>query len=178
MVVTWVRVGRWHLAVPMAGLLLGVGLAQRTTYISIPVVDWLVPAPMLVALVTVTVGLLPLYSVFGALERTLPRTSLVRGVRVLGATGLVLVAAAPALWYEGAAALVCVLLAAGILAVVLVGEYAWLVGLTLGAAAVVMDAPPDKHVTAVLTAVPLGVWAGLLAVAVAAYWWWGPRDVR
>lgn len=170
------RVGRWHLAVPMAGLLLVIGLAQRTRYVTIPVVDMLVPVPLVVALVTVTAGLLPLYSAFGALERTLPRTPPVRAARVTTAVGLVFVAAWPALRCDATAALVCVLLATGVLAVVLIGDYAWVVGLSLGGAALVMDAPPARHMTTVLTAVPLGLWGGMLVVAMVAYWWWGPRE--
>src|SRR5690606_607642 len=98
-------------------------------------------------------------------------------LRVTTAVGLVFVAAWPALWYDATAALVCVLLATGVLAVVLIGDYAWVVGLSLGAAALVVDSPPARHMTAVLTAVPLGLGGGILVAVMVAYWWWGPREV-
>lgn len=178
---TWwtvLRVGRWHLAVPFAVLLMLTGVARESSAVEIPMIDWLVPMPVLVALVTVAVGLLPLYATFEILENTLVRTPVTRVVQVVGACGLVVLGCWPAIRVDAVAPLVCVLLATGIAAVVIIGEYAWLIGLTLGFAAILLDGSPERPVTAALNAVPLPLWLVIVGASAVLYWWAGPRESR
>ena len=173
-----VRAGRWHIAAPLAVLLLATRLLQQSTLVALPVVDWLVPVPVLVALVASSAGLLPLYATFDLIEPTLVRTPTVRLAQLVGSWVLVLLACWPATRFEAAAPLVCLLLATGTVAVVLIGEFAWLVALTLGFASVVMDGSPTRPVTTALAWVPLPIWLATVAAAGVVYWLAGPKGTR
>jgi len=173
-----IRAGRWHLALALAMVLMALGIAQQSEAISVPMVDWLVPAPVLVTLVITSVGLLPLYSRFHRLDRNLAREGNSRLLTFFGTAVLIMVGCLPALRVPGVAPLVCVLVAAGTIGVVIVGEYAWLVGLTLGLASIFMDGSVDRPVTALLNSVSLSVWLSAAALAGVCYWRFGPLESR
>lgn len=178
---TWLaimRAGRWHLAVPIALALLAVGISQQSEAIAIPTVDWLVRAPILVTLVATSAGLLPLYSRFHRLDQTLVRESRGRVVTWMATAAVIGIGSLPALRIPGIGPLVCILIAVGTLGVVLVGEYAWLVGLTIGIASIFMDGSIDRPVTRLLTSVPLPIWLATAAAAGAVFWRFGPLEAR
>lgn len=178
---TWLvvmRAGRWHIALLIALALMMVGIAQQSEAVSVPMVDWLVPAPILVTLVATTAGLLPLYSRFHHLERNLAREANSRVLTFLGTTAIFMLGSSPALRIPGVAPLVCVLMAAGTIGVVIVGEYAWLVGLTLGLASIFMDGSVERPVTTLLNSVTLPIWLAAAAVAGVVYWRFGPLEAR
>lgn len=173
-----IRASRWHIAASVAVALMAVSLVQQSTLVALPVVDWLVPVPVLVALAATSVGLLPLYATFDLIEPTLLRTPTVRLVQVAGSWALVMIASWPATRFDAGAPLVCLLLATGTVAVVLIGDFAWLVSLTLGFASVVLDGSPTRPVTTALTSVPLLVWLAIVAATGTVYWLAGPKETR
>ncbi len=175
---TVLRTGRWHLVVPLAMLMHGLGLVTEKTFVSIPMVEWLVPLPVLIALVTITIGLLPLYSAFACLEATLLRARDLRAGQVAGALVVGFLGAWPAFREPAMEALLCLLFAVGIASVVVLGEYAWVVALTAGFLSVVLDGSPAQPVTTMLESVPLGWWVVLLGSAAGVFVAAGPREVR
>lgn len=175
---TVARVGRWHVVVPLELVLMAIGFVQRSQLVTIPVIDWLVPAPLVLGMVSITVGLLPLYSSFHLLERTFVRAPEVRACAVAGSCLVILAGSSPALGIPGDASLIYVLLAVSILAVVVVGEYAWLVSLALGFTAMIADGSRDRPLTTFLNAVPLLVWVAAAVIASAIFWRFGPLEHR
>lgn len=172
------HVARWHWAALGAAACATVGLLGRSALVEVPLVEWLVPLPVLVALASVTTGAIPLYAAFGPLESTLSRMHQVRAINVCFAVVMMLAACAPALHHPGIAALVCVIFSATIAAVVLIGDYAWVVGLSLGLVAVMADGSVGKPITTALSAVPLSACVALVGAMALWYWWAGARESR
>jgi len=177
----WPAAIKAHRLAWAAGFTVMLGLVSRThrtSSLEVPLVDWLVPVPVLIAIGSITVGLLPLYSAFGALEQTLCRTTSVR----LGNTAISMIlmaaACAPAAVREGAAELAVLIYVASVLAVIVIVDYAWCVGLAVGLAAVIADGSIDRPVTSALRAIPDPAVGCALLGAIALYWWAGPRESR
>lgn len=171
-------VGHWHIVVPVESVLVAIGTAQRSQLATIPMIERFVPAPLLLAMVGITVGLLPLYSSFHVLERTLVRATGVRACAVAGSCAVALFGSLPALRIPGVAPLVYALLAVGILAVVIVGEYAWLVSLALGFTAIMADGSQDRPLTTFFNSIPSLTWIAALVIVGLTFWRLGPLEHR
>jgi hypothetical protein len=159
-----------------------IGWAGRNAVVNFPIVSDPVPARLVVGIAVSVIALLPLYSSFPELERTLTREPRMRLVRVTLAPALTLLAVAPAWWDANAngpwrsnAILLGLLLVAGILAVTVIGELAWTVPLSLGVLSVILDAWPAQRVTRILDGLPASVTVGAFVSAAAWYVWRGPH---
>ncbi|MDQ1105830.1 hypothetical protein [Nocardioides zeae] len=173
------RVGRWHIALPVAVALLVLATWQDGSVIDVPLVDWPVAVPLVLALAGAGAGLLPLYSAVGGLEATLVRTTSWRAVQLAGSLGAVAIAAWPAAFgVPDTTRLVCLLLVTGYVAVVAIGDAAWVVPVAIGGLAVVADGAIDRPFSTALAQVPAVVWAALVLGAAVLYVVRGPREAR
>lgn len=176
--VTAAKAHRWPWALVFALLLGGLALDNRRTVVEVPMIDWLVPLPLLVAIASTAIGVLPLYSTFGTLEPTLYRAGMVRLRNLALSLVLVVVVCAPAAIEPATAGLAALVYAASLVAVVVIGEYAWSVGLALGLAAVMSDGSVDQPVSTAIESVPGAVFVLLVGGAALLYWRVGPRESR
>ena len=175
---------RWHWVIPVLTLLAGAGVVLGSEIVAVPFAGRTVVAALLLGLVAIVVGLVPLYPVFGELELALIRERTLRVIRVLCAIAVVVpTLVLPGVVHPGTApaadaTLLLFLLAAGLVAVVVVGEFAWLPVLGLGFTALVVDTAPGSRVGVALGAI--GVLPAVAAVAGAAcvVAWRGARRVR
>jgi hypothetical protein len=154
----------------------------RNAVVSFPIISDPVPARLVVGIAVSVIALLPLYSSFPELDRTLTREPRMRLIRVTLAPALAVLAVAPA-WldtntkgpWRPNAILLGLLLATGIVAVTTIGELAWSVPLSLGVLSVILDAWPAQRVTRVLDGVPASVTVGVFVSTAAWYVWRGPH---
>lgn len=179
-----IRAHRWDLTAALAAALAVTGWLSRSALVPFPLVADPVPARILVGVGVSLVALLPLYGAFPALETTLVREQRLRVARV-AATILVAAAAVSPAWsatddprWNGNLALLELTMAAGVLAVTVVGELAWAVPFSIGILAVVLDNGGEQRVTRVLDAVPAWLTGLLLLVAGAVYARRGPAQQR
>lgn len=175
---------RWFIAVASAALLAVVSWGSRTAMVNLPVLAELVPARLLVSVAAVVVALTPLYSTFPELERSLVREPRTRVVRVAVAVALAFVAVLPG-WLSATVvpewpirtdvALFLLLVACGLLALVVLGDLAWIVALSLGLLSIFADLTPQRPVTTFLAHTPISIPLVLLLLSAAALIWRGPR---
>lgn len=153
------------------------GLSWRALSVSLPFLASPVPVPTLVAVATSALVLVPLYSRFGILARTFARERLMRPVRLAAATVIGAFAFAPAATTDGLW-LLMTLAAAGVLATVVVGEFAWAVSLLAGFTAMFVDTGISRPVARILER--WGPMTGIATILLAfvAYVLWGPRASR
>jgi hypothetical protein len=175
---------RWHVSVAATLVLCALSWLLRTVAVGVPGLTHTVPAPVLVAFAVVVVTLTPLYASFPELQRTLPGEQRRRTVRAASSVVLGLAAALPA-WLSApsdlsgpvppAAPLALVLLAAGLVALVVLGDLAWAAVLVLALGALLGDGGVNRPVTRALEFVPLPVLSVALLAGLVVYATWGPR---
>lgn len=160
---------RWGTSLAAA---LGVGLVgylSRATYISIPFLQDVLPARVMVAVVAVVLAITPLYLTFPDLVDTLDRERAMRRVRPFGAVALALVAYLPAAVAVPDSAedtrFFLAVLALGLLGVAAVGDLAWGVVFAAGFGSLLVNTAPGAPVTSALEACTL---LGILAAVAGA----------
>jgi hypothetical protein len=177
---------RWHHALVGVVILWVLGLTGRHELVRLPVVSGSIPAPLVIMLVAVLVVCTPLQASFPTLAATLPREALARSLRTVVATGLAVVAYLPASWGEARSAAdldvgdwprLIVLVALGIGATVVIGEHSWILVVSGGVLALIVDGShPGRPVSHLLAGVgPLWLGVALVGAAVA-YAVRGPRS--
>lgn len=173
----------WIFSAVVAILLGAVAYGSRATWIPLPLLQDVVPARSVVAVVAATLLITPLYGAFGPLSRTLVREPLMRPLRAVGVALLNVVATSPS-WIgirvdERAlldARMHGLLLFLAVAAVVVLGDFAWLVPLALGFGTIVIISAPMSEIGRRLSEVPLWLCLAAPLVAFAAYSFRGARS--
>lgn len=156
-------------------LTLGVlGLVAGAATVGVPLVERDVPVRVLLGSGVVLALLVPLQNPFGELSRTFVREPRVRVLRVVAVLGLAVAGCVPPFlvawdgWQARAdAVLLALLLALGLVAVVLVGDRAWLPVVAVVTTVLIVDGGPGAVISAVLVRIPPLVPALVLAAAAA-----------
>lgn len=182
MITTWLRAHRWISTGLFALGLAVLGWVTRDTRITFPLVEGKLPARLVVALGVTTVALTPLYSSFPELEPGLLREPWLRVFRVVLAPALAVAAVAPA-WVAGPPDTALrtdlvwffLLFASGLVAVVAVGELAWVAPLSLGALSLIVDQSREQHLSRLLAEVRTPVAIAVLVLAAVVFVLRGPR---
>lgn len=175
---------RWPAVVLAAVLVATVGGVSHGSSMRLPFTDSPVPLSSLMIVGASIIVVLPLISAMPELEPSLSREVGLRVMRVVLVIGIVGVAMTVGWVAEGkgfiwvlrrevpfSVLLVCVAL----VAVVVVGDAAWLVPLTLGYLGLVVDSTLTAPITSRLAVAPSGAIFMTLALAGALYVWRGPR---
>lgn len=171
----------------VALLVVSLGLVGFTTsnrYVELPLLSQSLSGPIVTALVTSCAACYPLLSVAPEVERTLVRARQLRVILVIGSLALAGVGWAPLLARSTMRIPLisitgfCLLLAAGWLLIMVLGDVGLLVTATLDMAILASTVTPDLPAARLLENVPpVGAVAGLLLCG-ASYVWWGTKESR
>ncbi len=166
-----VRAHRWHWCLFLCCACGVVTFVFGQDSIELPILLMAVPVPALVGLASLVAALGPLYDTFPSLSRTFAREASTRRVRVFGVLLLAAIGHLPVLLASEAIDVSAditwwlVLLALGIVSVVLVGDFAWLMVLIVGFTSLTLQYSTTIPIAVFLSAV--GPLSGVAAVAVA-----------
>lgn len=185
MIGAWLHAHRW-VSTGLLALVLGLaGWQFGDEGVRLPLVEEPVPVRLLSMLAVTLIGLSPLYASFPELELTLPREPLLRVARVAVAAALAAIVALPAIagattsWDRHAElVLFALVLAAGVVAVVVLGETAWAVPLALGVFALIADGTASEPITRALRQVPTSLALLTLLVSAVLFVRCGPHRPR
>ncbi|SDR83210.1 hypothetical protein SAMN04489860_0171 [Paraoerskovia marina] len=177
------RPGRWLTTSAVLALLAVTGWLSRTTFVTVPLLQERLPAPLLIAIAVAAVATTPLHETFPDLVRTLPRA---RTVHALG-VGAVLVLACASMYpalatstrgtvdQQVALPLFLLLLGMALVGVAHFGRATPLIVLALGLTTLPVMTAPGNPVTATLAALPDVVAATMTLGAAALLLVRGPR---
>jgi hypothetical protein len=175
---------RWPATVIAAVLIATIGAVSHGSSLQLPFTDSPVPLSSVTIIGASVIAAIPLISAVPELERTLSRERGLRGLRVSLAVGLVAGAMTVAWAAEGnglswvlrrEAPFSMVLVCVAIVAVVAVGDAAWLVPLTVGYLGLIIDSTLTAPITTALARVPPAAFVIALLLVAGAYVWRGPR---
>lgn len=178
LVLAWLRSRRFPGAAAISGVVAVVGASASDVTLELPLLSRELPLPLVLVLVPAVVMTTPLYGRFGDVEPSMVRAPLDRLLAALASTGLALAACLPGGLAAGSRfpwAPLLALMAAAVLAVVVLGELAWLPATVLGLGVVYVDFVYGEPVRRVLDAVGLPVLSAVLTVSVLVYARLGPR---
>lgn len=177
----WLRSRGFPTAV-VAGLLVAVaGALAGDVTLRLPYLQRSLPVPLVLITLTALVIATPLQSRFGDVERSFTRGTAERGVAGCLACFIAVAACVPASLRTAGAfpwRLLLALAAATVLAVVLVGPFAWLASLTLGLAAMYANLTRDGIVNTTLDDVGTTALVVTVLVALLVFAARGPASAR
>jgi hypothetical protein len=171
---------RWSLVVPLLAILAVLAYLTAEWTVPFPMVNNRVAVRLVINVASGLFMLLPLYTTYPELERTLVREASGRLPRACASIALATLVNVPT-WTAGnsgqaAVTLFCLVTAASIAAVTVIGELAWAVPLSFGLLAIILDAGGPQRITHAMGAVPPPLAYAILALTIVWYTARGPRQ--
>lgn len=176
--IAWIRSRHLHIAAAACLLVAVIGAAAGDATLELPLLRRSLPLPVIVILIPSLVMTGPLCDRLGGLEATLPRAATDRAAAGSAACGLAAAACLPpglAMGTQFPWSPLLTLMAVAVLAVVLLGELAWLPTTALALTTIYIDFVYQEPIKTELDAIGLVPIVAALAACMLAFVAYGPR---